>query len=204
MTGQLLGSSSFSVDTATGAITPARQCPSPNHDERPAAADPELVVIHGISLPPGEFGGDEVERLFTNCLDWDAHPYFAEIRGLEVSCHLLIRRDGELVQFVPLTRRAWHAGASSFRGRDCCNDFSIGIELEGEDETPYDDRQYATLAALLRALLLAYPALSARRIAAHSDIAPGRKTDPGPAFDWLRLYDALSDGAAGPGPHADG
>ena len=199
-----MGSSSFSIDTNTGTVAPTRQCPSPNHDERPVPADPELVVIHGISLPPGEFGGDEIEHLFTNRLDWNAHPYFAEIRGLEVSSHLLIRRDGELVQFVPLTERAWHAGASSFRGRECCNDFSIGIELEGEDETPYDDCQYATLAAVLHALLLAYPHLSARRIAAHSDIAPGRKTDPGPAFDWLRLYDAMSDGATGTGPRADG
>ena len=155
--------------------------------------DPELIVIHSISLPPGEFGGHEIEQLFTNCLDWDRHPYFNEIRGLEVSSHLLIPRDGELVQFVPFTQRAWHAGASGFRDRSCCNDFSIGIELEGEDETPYDDRQYAALLGTLQALLAAYPTLSVRRIAAHSDIAPGRKTDPGPAFDWLRLYDGLSD-----------
>jgi AmpD protein len=172
-------------------VEPARQCPSPNCDDRPASAAPELLVIHSISLPPGEFGGPEVEQLFTNQLDWDAHPYFGEIRGLEVSSHLLIRRDGELVQFVPLTKRAWHAGASSFRGRDCCNDYSIGIELEGEDETPYTDEQYRVLADLCRAVLSAYPSLSGREIAAHSDIAPGRKTDPGPAFDWLRLYDGL-------------
>ena len=120
-------------------------------------------------------------------------PYYGEIRGLEVSAHLLIRRDGELVQFVPFAERAWHAGASCFRGHETCNDYSIGIEMEGEDDTPYDDRQYATLTATLLALLRAYPALSARRIAAHSDIAPGRKTDPGPAFDWLRLYDGLRD-----------
>ena len=177
----------------------ARQCASPNKDARPPGSELELVVIHGISLPPGDFGGDAIEQLFMNKLDWDSHPYFAEIRGLEVSSHLLIRRDGELVQFVPLADRAWHAGASCFRGRETCNDYSVGIELEGEDETPYDDRQYETLIAVLRALLAAYPALSARRIAAHSDIAPGRKTDPGPAFDWLRLYDGLTEGTPGSG-----
>jgi len=181
------------VDRDTGLIRQARQCPSPNQDARPASGDPELIVIHGISLPPGKFGGDEIERLFTNRLDWNSHPYYEEVRGLEVSAHLLIRRDGEIVQFVPLSARAWHAGASCFRDRDCCNDFSIGIELEGEDETPYDDRQYAALVETVAALLRAYPSLNARRIAAHSDIAPGRKTDPGPAFDWLRLYDGLSD-----------
>jgi len=151
-----------------------------------------LLVVHGISLPPGEFGGPQVEQLFTNTLDWDSHPYFGEIRGMEVSAHLLIKRDGELIQFVPFTQRAWHAGASSFRGRDCCNDYSIGIELEGTDEVPYADSQYETLIELSRTLTKAYPELSAREIAAHSDIAPGRKTDPGPAFDWLRLYDGLS------------
>ena len=170
----------------------ARQCTSPNQDPRPAGVDADLVVLHGISLPPGQFDGPEVEQLFTNSLDWDGHDYFAEIRGLKVSSHLLIRRDGELVQFVPFTERAWHAGESCFQGRENCNDCSIGIELEGEDELAYDDRQYDTLIPLLAAMLHAYPALSARRIAAHSDISPGRKTDPGPAFDWLRLYDGLS------------
>jgi AmpD protein len=170
------------------------QCPSPNQDERPAGAIPELIVVHGISLPPGEFGGPEVEQLFSNCLDWDAHPYFDEIRGLAVSTHLLIRRDGELIQFVPFTQRAWHAGESLFRGRACCNDFSVGIELEGDDETPYTDAQYEVLVGSTNALFEAYPALTAREIAAHSDIAPGRKTDPGPAFDWLRLYDGIGDG----------
>ena len=184
------------IDADKGLVATARQCPSPNQDARPPGCIPELIVVHGISLPPGEFGGDAIEQLFTNRLDWDSHPYYAEIRGLEVSSHLLIRRDGTLVQFVPLTKRAWHAGASCFRGRETCNDYSIGIELEGEDETPYDDRQYPALAAVVQALLHAYPTLSARRIAAHSDIAPGRKTDPGPAFDWLRLYDGLRDDAA--------
>ncbi|MDX1516158.1 MAG: 1,6-anhydro-N-acetylmuramyl-L-alanine amidase AmpD [Woeseiaceae bacterium] len=182
----------FRVDAATGRLEPARQVACPNFDARPAGCVPELIVLHGISLPPGEFGGPEIEALFTNCLDWRAHPYFREIRGLEVSSHLLIRRDGEVVQFVPLGERAWHAGDSSFRGRSRCNDFSIGIELEGEDETDYDDRQYAVLAPVIRAIQAAYPAISSREIAAHSDIAPGRKTDPGPAFDWLRLYDSLS------------
>ena len=181
----------FRIDTASGLIEPARQCPSPNCDERPGDAAPELLVIHGISLPPGEFGGPEIEQLFTNTLDWDAHPYFAEIRGLEVSSHLLVRRDGEAVQFVPFTQRAWHAGESFFRGRTCCNDFSIGIELEGEDETPYTDAQYDALAGIVAAITAAYPQISGREIAAHSDIAPGRKTDPGPAFDWLRLYDGM-------------
>jgi len=153
-----------------------------------------MVVVHGISLPPGEFGGPEIEALFTNRLDWDAHPYFGEIRGMEVSAHLLIRRDGTVIQFVPFTERAWHAGESCFRGQQRCNDFSIGVELEGEDETPYDDRQYLVLQGIVQALCAAYPAISARELAGHSDISPGRKTDPGPAFDWLRLYDGLGLG----------
>jgi AmpD protein len=181
----------FTIDVRSGLITPARQAPSCNFDARPKDEAPSLIVLHGISLPPGKFGGGEIEALFTNCLDWDAHPYFAEIRGLEVSAHLLIRRDGEVVQFVPFHSRAWHAGESAFRGRARCNDYSIGIELEGDDELPYDDRQYEALAPVLNALLNTYPAITARELAAHSDIAPGRKTDPGPAFDWLRLYDGL-------------
>ena len=190
--GQALGEASYSIDTGRGVIASARQCPSPNQDDRPAEAAPELLVVHGISLPPGEFGGPEIEQLFCNTLDWDSHPYFREIRGMEVSSHLLVRRDGELVQFVPFHRRAWHAGESLFRGRGRCNDFSIGIELEGEDDTPYADAQYAVLTAVTNALLAAYPGITARRIAAHADIAPGRKSDPGPAFDWLRLYDGVS------------
>ena len=183
---------SFTVDADTGLIEPARRCRSPNRDARPPGQEPGLIVLHGISLPPGRYGGPEIEQLFTNTLDWDAHPYFDEIRGLEVSAHLLVRRDGTLVQFVPFTERAWHAGESCFRRRARCNDYSIGIELEGEDDVSYEDAQYATLTAAVAALLRAYPALSARGIAAHSDIAPGRKTDPGPAFDWLRLYHGLS------------
>ena len=182
----------FHVDARTGLIDPATRCASPNFDLRPDGCAPEMIVLHGISLPPGEFGGPEIEQLFTNRLDWDAHPYFGEIRGLEVSSHLLVRRDGELVQFVPFTERAWHAGESSFRGRDRCNDHAIGIELEGEDETPYADAQYDTLQRVVAAILEAYPAITAREIAGHCDVSPGRKSDPGPAFDWLRLYDGLA------------
>jgi len=181
-----------SIDPVLGVVASARQCQSPNQDARPDGVEVDLIVLHGISLPPGQFGGIAIEQLFSNCLDWDSHTYYAEIRGLEVSAHLLIRRDGEVVQFVPFTERAWHAGESCFRGRGRCNDQSIGIELEGADDVAYDDRQYVALISVLTAMLQAYPALSARQIAAHSDIAPGRKTDPGPAFDWLRLYDGLS------------
>ena len=186
-------SSEYSVNATNGLLEPARLCLSPNRDARGGAGSVDMIVLHGISLPPGQFGGGEIEALFLNQLDWDAHPYFDEIRGTEVSAHLLIRRDGEVVQFVPFTERAWHAGESFFRGRTRCNDFSVGIELEGEDDTPYDDRQYAVLPGVLQALIDAYPGISAREIAGHCDIAPGRKSDPGPAFDWMRLYDALGD-----------
>ncbi|MDH4108546.1 MAG: 1,6-anhydro-N-acetylmuramyl-L-alanine amidase AmpD [Gammaproteobacteria bacterium] len=182
----------FEVTPGDGMIRPARQVRSPNQDDRPGGCEPELVVVHGISLPPGEFGGPWIEQLFTNRLDWAAHGYFEGIRSLEVSAHLLIRRDGELIQFVPFTRRAWHAGHSVFRGRSRCNDYSIGIELEGSDDTPYAAEQYRVLVSVLHALRSAYPGLDARHVAAHSDIAPGRKSDPGPAFDWFRLYDGLS------------
>ncbi len=181
-----------------GWVQQARQVPSPNFGPRPAGAVPELIVIHNISLPPDCFGGDEVERLFTNCLDWDAHPYFAQIRGLQVSAHFLVRRCGELVQFVAADERAWHAGLSCWRGRDNCNDFSIGIELEGSDELPYTDAQYRTLAALTRSLFAHYPILNRERLVGHVDIAPGRKTDPGPAFDWPRYRASL----AATGEHA--
>jgi AmpD protein len=166
-----------------------RYIASPNCDDRPAGAEITLLVLHSISLPPGEYGGDGIERLFTNRLDPEAHPYFREVSSLEVSAHFLVRRDGELLQFVPVHRRAWHAGASSWRGRARCNDFSIGIELEGTDETPFEDRQYGALAALVRSLRRALPL---RDIAAHSEIAPGRKSDPGTRFDWARLLSALS------------
>lgn len=181
----------FTVTVGDGLISPARYRPSPNRDERPAGCVPELIVLHGISLPPGEFGGPYIEQFFNNALDWKAHPYFSEIRGLEVSAHTLIRRDGEVLQFVPFHQRAWHAGESVFRGRPRCNDFSIGIEIEGEDHIAYTDSQYRCLARMVKALMAAYPRLTARCIAGHCDVAPGRKSDPGPAFDWLRLYDGL-------------
>ena len=157
---------------------------SPNCDARPRGTQVSLAVLHCISLPPGEYGGDAIERLFTNRLDHAAHPYFRQIQGLRVSAHFLIRRDGELVQFVPVARRAWHAGASCWRGRSRCNDFSVGIELEGTEEAPFEDAQYRALALLLADLRGRLPL---RHIAGHSDIAPGRKTDPGPHFDWRRL-----------------
>jgi len=182
----------FSVTVKDGLIHPVKRCISPNQDERPDDCEPRLVVIHGISLPPGEFGGPQIEQLFENRLDWDTHQYFDEIRGMKVSSHLLIRRDGQLLQFVPFHRRAWHAGESSFRGQQNCNDFSIGIELEGCDERAYEDAQYECLIGVLETLIGAYPELDARAIAGHCDIAPGRKSDPGPAFDWLRLYDGLT------------
>jgi len=175
-----------------GWIRQARKVCSPNRGPRPEGMAPELIVIHNIALPPGCFGGAEVEQLFTNCLDWNAHPYFLEIRGLRVSAHFLVRRCGELVQFVATDERAWHAGLSSWRGRDNCNDFSIGIELEGSDELPYTDAQYQTLALLTRALIAHYPGLDRQRLAGHADIAPGRKTDPGPAFDWSRYHASLA------------
>ena len=162
---------------------------SPNCDERPPGVAVTLVVLHSISLPPGEYGGEHIERLFTNRLDPAAHSYFREVHSLRVSSHFLIRRDGELVQFVPVERRAWHAGASAWRGRGACNDFSVGIELEGSDDSPFEEPQYAALALLLMDLRTRLPL---RDIAAHSDIAPGRKTDPGPRFDWPRLLAELA------------
>lgn len=175
------------IDLQRGLLLSARQMPSPNCDDRPADGVPTLIVVHGISLPPGEFGGPWIDRLFTNSLPAHEHPYFAAIADHKVSSHLLIRRDGEVVQYVPLHRRAWHAGVSSYRGREKCNDFSVGIELEGADEVPYEPAQYRALSAVILALRAAYPSLSLEHIAGHSDIAPGRKTDPGPAFDWPRL-----------------
>lgn len=183
---------SYSISPGAGLLRPAIQCPSPNQDDRPSGSGPELVVIHGISLPPGQFGGTQIEDFFRNCLDCESHPYFAELQGVEVSAHLLIRRDGEVIQFVPFGRRAWHAGRSQFRGRSECNDFSIGIELEGTDTLPYSDPQYTELAAVIGAICEAWPKITPRHLAGHCDIAPGRKTDPGPAFDWLQLYDGLA------------
>lgn len=162
----------------------ARQVASPNCDARPFGVEVELIVVHGISLPPGEFGGPWIEQFFTNTLPLDAHPYFAEIGDLKVSSHLVIARDGDLTQFVSFDHRAWHAGQSNYRGRSACNDFSIGIELEGIDTLAYESAQYDTLGAVIAALCDAYPRLSPETVVGHSDISPGRKTDPGPAFDW--------------------
>jgi AmpD protein len=180
------------VDPTLNWVTGARQVSSPNCDDRPAAADISLVVIHGISLPPRQYGGPFIDHLFTNSLDPDAHAYFAEIASLRVSSHLLVDRHGDVTQYVPLSRRAWHAGKSAFRGRPACNDFSIGIELEGCDDEAYCDVQYATGATLVAELMRAWPAIGPDRLVRHSDIAPGRKTDPGPAFDWERFQAAVA------------
>ncbi|MGR8934780.1 MAG: 1,6-anhydro-N-acetylmuramyl-L-alanine amidase AmpD [Gammaproteobacteria bacterium] len=165
--------------------------PSPNFDTRPDANDISLLVLHCISLPPGEFGLPFIDQLFCNRLDPGAHPYFAGIYQLTVSAHLLIRRDGQITQYVAFDQRAWHAGASEYQGRDRCNDFSIGIELEGTDSSVYTDKQYDVLQEVIETLLLHYPRLSRQRIVGHSDIAPGRKTDPGTGFDWPRLRQSL-------------
>ena len=169
---------------AAGWLSAARRLPSPNCAARPEGAAIELIVLHNISLPPGVFDGDAVIDLFTNQLDWDAHPYFQEIRGIKVSAHFFIRRDGTLIQFVPCSLRAWHAGMSSWRERERCNDFSIGIELEGTDDLPFTEAQYASLLPLLQLLGQAYPI---RAVVGHSEIAPGRKTDPGVCFEWERV-----------------
>ncbi|MDO8889275.1 MAG: 1,6-anhydro-N-acetylmuramyl-L-alanine amidase AmpD [Hydrogenophaga sp.] len=171
-----------------GWLAAARHCPSPNHGLRPDGAQIDLIVLHSISLPPGVYGGPEVEQLFTNTLNWDAHPYFGQIRGMEVSAHFFIRRDGELVQFVDADARAWHAGASCWRGRDNCNDDSIGVELEGLEGETFEAAQYATLSRLCQQLQARYPVA---HVAGHEHIAPGRKLDPGPGFDWARLQRAL-------------
>ena len=172
----------------TGLLPGVRQVLTPHFDERPSGTAVDLIVVHGISLPPGQFGGPWIDRLFAGDLPANAHPDFREIAARRVSAHALIRRSGEIVQYVPFGLRAWHAGVSRYGSRAACNDFSIGIELEGTDDTPYTDAQYGQLAALIEALLAAYTALDRERIVGHSDIAPGRKTDPGPAFDWARLH----------------
>lgn len=168
-----------------------RHTPSPNYDERPAGSAIELVIIHAISLPPGEFGGRFIEDLFMNRLDPGAHPFFREIAQLRVSAHLLVGRSGEVIQYVPLEKRAWHAGASAFRGRGACNDFSIGIELEGSDDVAYDPIQYRRLAGLCRRIMTLWPAVDRDRIVGHRHVSPGRKTDPGESFDWDFFYRLL-------------
>jgi AmpD protein len=180
------------IDPATGLVAGVRQVISPHFDERPSGVAADLIVVHGISLPPGEYGGPWIDRLFTGCLPADVHPFFRDIAGQRVSAHALVRRTGAIVQYVPFGARAWHAGVSQYQGRSQCNDFSIGIEIEGTDEEPYMAEQYTALAALINALLAVYPTLSRDRIVGHSDVAPGRKTDPGTAFDWPRLRAGLA------------
>jgi N-acetyl-anhydromuramoyl-L-alanine amidase len=186
-------SAHLQVDLDSGLMRGARQMASPNCDSRPDGVEAELIVVHGISLPPGEFGGPWIDRLFTNSLPPDVHPYFAQAASRRVSAHLCIRRDGTMTQYVRFTDRAWHAGRSSYNGREACNDFSIGVELEGTDTAAYEPLQYVALADAVAALCAAYPRLSPTRLVGHSDIAPGRKTDPGPEFDWAyarRLIEA--------------
>ncbi|HEY6241958.1 MAG TPA: 1,6-anhydro-N-acetylmuramyl-L-alanine amidase AmpD [Burkholderiales bacterium] len=172
-----------------GVLAGAVQVSSPNCDERPEEEAVSLLVVHNISLPPGEFRGEAIVRLFTNTLDFGAHPYYETLRDLKVSAHFLVRRDGELIQFVPCAKRAWHAGPSNWKGRMRCNDFSVGAELEGNDDQAYDDRQYLRLAKLLVSLRRRYPIVD---VVGHADIAPGRKTDPGPAFDWGRCRELIA------------
>jgi AmpD protein len=179
------------VNPKTGWIDAVRRVVSPNYDDRPAGAELGLIVVHGISLPPGEFGNGWIDRLFCNDLPGDAHPYFAAICNAAVSAHVLIDRDGAVTQYVPFDRRAWHAGRSEYCGRAACNDFSIGIELEGTDDVAYTSEQYGVLAELILALRRAYPSLAGAEVVGHSDIAPGRKTDPGPSFDWIELMRRL-------------
>ena len=179
------------VNAETGLLEGAQYFPSPNHDERPNGTKIDALIIHAISLPPGEYGGGDIERLFGNALDFGRHPFSMSIAGIRVSSHLLIRRNGEAVQFVPFAHRAWHAGVSVLEGRARVNDFSIGIELEGWDYAPFEESQYQSLVLLTRALQDAYPEITQARIVGHSDIAPDRKTDPGPYFNWQRFRRAL-------------
>lgn len=188
------------LNSQTGLVEGVRYTPSPNCDDRPVGIVVDTLVIHSISLPPGHFGGGDIEALFCNRLDPKADPYYRTLVGLKVSAHLLVRRDGALMQFVPLHKRAWHAGRSSYDGRTRVNDFSIGVELEGMDEQPYEDVQYAELSRLSALIIASFPAVTSGRIVGHSDIAPGRKTDPGPAFDWTRYRRMLHDCLAGLAP----
>jgi AmpD protein len=196
-----LGDVNLRIDLQSGLMHGVRQIASPNHDSRPQGVEADLIVVHGISLPPGEFGGPWIDRLFTNTLPADFHPYFAEVGPLRVSSHVLVRRDGTVTQYVKFTERAWHAGKSVYQGREACNDFSIGVELEGTDTLPYEAAQYEALGEVVAALCAAYPRLSADRVVGHSDIAPGRKTDPGPAFDWPRARRTIAAACAGQDPY---
>jgi len=179
------------IDTSEGLCRDIHVTLSPNQDERPDSSDISGIVIHNISLPPGEFGETFIDDLFLNRLDCSAHPYFEALRELKVSSHMLIRRNGDMVQFVPFHKRAWHAGVSSWQGRERCNDFTIGIEVEGCDDKPFEDIQYHQLAQIIMALCERYPRLNYERITGHEHIAPGRKTDPGPFFDWDYLRQLL-------------
>lgn len=181
----------FTINATTGLLEQAAYRPSPHHDERPSGMAVDMIVVHGISLPPGRFGSGDIEAFFCGRLDFTTHPAFADIAALRVSAHLLVSRTGEIIQFVPFHQRAWHAGESHFHGRTKCNDFSVGIELEGTDDIPYEPVQYSQLARVIRALMRTYPAISHDRIVGHADIAPGRKTDPGHAFDWAYLRGIL-------------
>jgi AmpD protein len=184
------------INTETGLIENIQYTASPNSDERPTNsnidANIDLIVIHSISLPPGEYGGPWIEKLFTNQLPADEHPYFREIHQMKVSSHVLIHRDGSVQQFVPFHQRAWHAGRSCYEGRETCNDFSIGIELEGTDDSAFEEIQYQQLAKLIDALSSGYANINKDRLTGHSDIAPGRKTDPGTGFDWSKLKSLLA------------
>ncbi|WKD51587.1 1,6-anhydro-N-acetylmuramyl-L-alanine amidase AmpD [Microbulbifer spongiae] len=193
MTGLVLwsGDRRLKYQVDAGWLSGARRVPSPHCNRRPENCPVDLLVVHSISLPPGQYGGPYIDAFFLGQLDIDAHPYFAEIVALQVSAHILIDRDGIVTQYVPLDRRAWHAGKSEFEGRSNCNDFSIGIELEGLDTDIYTDAQYRALAEVSAAVMRAYPAIDFDRIARHSDIAPGRKLDPGPGFDWERYLREL-------------
>jgi AmpD protein len=180
------------VDQRSGLLSGVRQAPSPNCDDRPEGAEIDALVIHAISMPPGEYGGEDIERLFCNQLDFSCHPFYRQIDGLTVSAHLLIRRDGEIVQFIPFHRRAWHAGQSELAGRSRVNDFSIGIELEGSDYSPFEESQYVSLIAVTHALRQTYAGITPTRVVGHAEIAPERKTDPGPYFNWMRYRRALA------------
>ena len=184
---------SLELNPVTGIIDGVEYIASPNYDSRPPGTSIDLLVIHSISLPPGEYGGSAITELFTNLLNPASHPYFSSISTLKVSAHFFIRRTGELIQFVPTIQRAWHAGASSYNGRERCNDFSIGIELEGTDDTPFETAQYQTLITLSKLIMYHYPAIDLTRIVGHSDIAPGRKTDPGNCFDWTSFRKKLME-----------
>ena len=184
------------IDVESGLMQGARQVASPNRDLRPPGVEADLIVVHGISLPPGEYGGGWIDRLFTNTLPAEVHPYFAEVCSIRVSSHVVVSREGAVTQYVKFSERAWHAGKSIYQGREACNDFSVGIELEGTDTMPYEAAQYSALAGVVAALCATYPRLSPNRLVGHSDISPGRKTDPGPAFDWPRARRLIAAAAS--------